>query len=163
MATEKSKDALDWDETFVQLCNIIAMRSKDPNTQNGSCIVNDKNIIVGLGYNGFPRGCSDDELPWEREGGFCDVKYAYVVHAEANAIFNANAEVAGTRIYCNLFPCNECSKIIIQKGIKEVIYTSDKYHDQDIWKSSRKMLDMAGVKYRQYEPKNELILKKIEK
>lgn len=160
MTIGKRKDYLDWDETFVQLCNIIARRSKDPNTQNGSCIVNDKNIIVGMGYNGFPFGCSDDILPWDREGDFCETKYSYVVHAEANAIFNANSDIAGTRLYCNLFPCNECTKIIIQNGIKEIIYTSDKYHDEDIWKVSRKMLDLAGVAYRKYDAKNELILRK---
>jgi dCMP deaminase len=163
MKTEKRKDYLDWDETFVQLCNIIAQRSKDPSTQNGSCIVNDKNIILGMGYNGFPYGCSDDVLSWSREGDFCDVKYAYVVHAEANAIFNANGNISGARIYCNLFPCNECAKIVIQNGIKEIIYTSDKYHDDDIWKASRKLLDLAGVKYRKYEPKNDLILNKRKK
>lgn len=160
MEISKRKDYLDWDETFVQLCNIIALRSKDPNTQNGSCIVNDKNIILGMGYNGFPYGCSDDELPWGREGDFCQTKYPYVVHAESNAIFNASSEVTGSRIYCNLFPCNECAKIIIQNGIKEIIYTSDKYHNDDIWKVSRKLFDLAGVKYRLYETKNDLILKR---
>jgi dCMP deaminase len=162
MKTDKRKGYLDWDETFVQLCNIIALRSKDPNTQNGSCIVNDKNVILGMGYNGFPFGCSDDVLPWNREGEFCDTKYAYVVHAEANAVFNANGDVAGARLYCSLFPCNECAKILIQKGIKEVVYTSDKYHDADIWKVSRKLLDLAGVTYRKYETKHDLILKKKE-
>ena len=158
METRKRKDYLSWDETFVQLCNIIALRSKDPNTQNGSCIVNEKNIILGMGYNGFPYGCSDDELPWGREGSFCDTKYSYVVHAEANAIFNASGPVAGSRLYCNLFPCNECAKIIIQNGIKEVIFTSDKYHDQDIWKVSRKLFDLAGVKYREYKVEYDLTL-----
>lgn len=160
METGKRKDYLDWDETFVQLCNIMALRSKDPSTQNGSCIVNEKNIILGMGYNGFPYGCSDDELPWCREGDFCETKYPYVVHAEANAIFNSNGNVAGSRIYCNLFPCNECAKIIIQNGIREVIYTSDKYHNEDIWKVSRRLFDSAGVEYREYKAKNDLILKK---
>jgi dCMP deaminase len=160
MTIGKRKDYLDWDETFVQLCNIIARRSKDPNTQTGACIVNNKNIVVGMGYNGFPRGCSDENLPWDREGEFYDTKYPYVVHAEENAILNSNAETEGARMYCGLFPCNECAKVIIQRGIKEVIYTDDKYHDNDAWRVSRRMFDLAGIKYRKYITQNELILRK---
>lgn len=160
METDKRKDYFDWDETFMQMCKVIAQRSKDPNTQNGACIVNEKNIVIGLGYNGFPRGCGDGELPWNREGSFCDTKYAYVVHAEENAVLNSNAQTEGTRMYCTLFPCNECTKVIIQKGIKEVIYENDKYHDDDIWKVSRKMLGLAGITYRQYITKNSLIFEK---
>jgi dCMP deaminase len=161
MDTGMRKDYFNWDETFMQMCKVIANRSKDPNTQNGACIVNKDNIIIGLGYNGFPRGCGDGDLPWAREGNFCDKKYAYVVHAEANAILNANASTEGARIYCTLFPCNECAKIIIQRGIKEVVYNNDKYHDDDIWVASRKMLDMAGVKFRQYDTEHKLIFEKI--
>jgi len=160
MNNDKKRDYFSWDETFMQICRVIAQRSKDPNTQTGACIVNNDNIVVGLGYNGFPRGCSDDELPWKREGDFCDKKYAYVVHAEENAVLNANADTKGAKLYCSLFPCNECAKVIIQRGIKEIIYESDKYHDDPIWEASRKMLDMAGVKYRQYVPENELKFEK---
>lgn len=160
METDKRKDYFDWDETFMQMCRVISQRSKDPNTQNGACIVNEKNIVIGLGYNGFPRGCDDSELPWNREGSFCDTKYAYVVHAEENAVLNASTVTDGSRMYCTLFPCNECAKVIIQKGIKEIIYDSDKYHDDDKCKVSRKMLDLAGIKYRQYNPKNSLIFEK---
>ena len=160
MKDDKRKDYFGWDETFMQMSKVIAERSKDPNTQNGACIVNDKNIIVGLGYNGFPRGCGDEQLPWKRKGGFCDTKYAYVVHAEENAVLNSNADVEGAKLYCTLFPCNECAKVIIQKGIKEVIFESDKYHDDDIWIASRKLLDLAGVKYRQYIPKYKMEFKK---
>lgn len=160
MQNEARKDYFDWDETFMQMCKVIANRSKDPNTQNGACIVNDKNVIIGLGYNGFPRGCGDDKLPWGREGGFCDTKYAYVVHAEENAVYNANASTEGSILYCTLFPCNECAKTIIQKGIKEIVYEDDKYHDADAWKVSRKILDTAGIKYRKYITKNSLIFEK---
>lgn len=160
METDKRKDYFDWDETFMQMCKVIANRSKDPSTQNGSCIVNKENIIIGVGYNGFPRGCGDGDLPWAREGSFCDKKYAYVVHAEANAILNSNASTEGAKLYCTLFPCNECAKIIIQRGISEVIYDCDKYHDDEVWVASRRMLDMAGVKCRQYIPKNKLIFEK---
>lgn len=142
------------------MARTIAKRSKDPNTSTGACIVNKDNVIIGLGYNGFPRGCSDDYLPWNREGGFCETKYAYVVHSEANAVLNSNTEVKGAKIYCTLFPCNECVKILIQAGIAEIIYEHDKYHDTDIWKAARIMLNMAGVKYRQFVPENELIFKK---
>jgi dCMP deaminase len=159
MKTAKRGDYIDWDETFMLMTHLISNRSKDPNTQTGACIVDKNNIVVGLGYNGFPRGCSDDDLPWEREGGTMESKYAYVVHAEANAIMNSNVKVEGCRLYVNLFPCNECAKMIIQNGIKEVVYESDKYKDVDIFKASRKMLEMAGVKLRQYSTSKELNLK----
>ncbi len=147
----------------MHICKVISKRSKDPNTQNGACIVNPDNIIIGLGYNGFPRGCSDDQLPWAREGEFVEKKYAYVVHAEENAILNANADTKGSKLYCTLFPCNECAKVTIQRGIKEIIYESDKYHDDPIWEASRRLLDLAGVEYRQYDPEHDLKFEKKEK
>lgn len=160
MKNDKREDYLDWDETFMLMSKLIAQRSKDPNTQTGACIVDDNNVIVGLGYNGFPRGCNDDKLPWCRKGDLLEAKYAFVVHAEANAIMNANVSVKNCRLYCYLFPCNECAKNIIQKGIKEVIYESDKYKDVDIFKASRKMLKMTGVKLRKYSPKHKMVLRK---
>lgn len=135
----------------MRMAHVISERSKDPSTQGGSVVVNDENIIIGLGYNGWPRGINDDDLPWGRKGSFLDTKYAYVVHSEENAIYNSNAQTKGCRIYSTLFPCNECVKTIIQNGIKEIIFESDKYHDEDIWKAARKMLDLAGIKYRQYK------------
>jgi dCMP deaminase len=160
MTTQKREGYFSWDETFMQIARVIAQRSKDPSTQAGACIVDSKNIILSLGYNGFPRGCSDEQLPWEREGGMCDTKYAYVVHAEANAVLNTQASTDGAKLYCTLFPCNECAKVIIQKGIKEVVFESDKYHDKSEWEASRRMLDLAGVKCREYIPENELNFKK---
>ncbi len=160
MKNDKRKEYLDWDEAFMLMSDLIAKRSKDPSTQVGACIVNEQNIIVGLGYNGFPRGCHDDKLPWCREGETLETKYAYVVHAEANAIMNANGSVKNCRLYVNLFPCNECAKAIIQGGIKEVIYTSDKYADMDIFKAARKMFEVSGVKLRQYLPKHQIKLSK---
>lgn len=158
MRNDKRTTYLDWDETFMLMSQLIAHRSKDPSTQVGACIVDADNVIVGLGYNGFPRGCHDDKLPWCREGAALDTKYAYVVHAEANAIMNANDSVVGCRMYVDLFPCNECAKIIIQSGIREVIYNSDKYADVDIFKASRKMLKMAGVQLRHYVPRHQLVV-----
>lgn len=160
MKNDKRKDYLDWDETFMLMSDLIAKRSKDPSTQVGACIVDDRNVIVGLGYNGFPRGCHDDSLPWCREGETLKTKYAYVVHAEANAIMNANNSVRDCRIYVGLFPCNECAKAIIQGGIKEVIYTSDKYADVDIFKAARKMFEASGVTLRQYTPRHQIELNK---
>lgn len=129
---------------------LSAKRSKDPSTQVGACIVNQYNKIVGIGYNGFPIGCSDDELPWERNSdNENETKYPYVVHAEANAILNSTKDLHGSRIYVALFPCNECTKLIIQSGIKEILYLSDKYKDTQSVKASKKMLDMADVKYKQ--------------
>lgn len=145
------RNVLTWDEYFMSLAHLSGMRSKDPNTQVGACIVNERKRIVGIGYNGLPYGCNDDEYPWEREGGFLDTKYAYVVHAELNAILNATEPLQNCTIYVSLFPCNECAKAIIQSGIKEVVYESDKYRDTDSAKASRRMLNSAGVKLRQID------------
>lgn len=135
------------------MTHVIADRSKDPSTQAGAVVVNQRNVVVGMGYNGWPRGIETDALPWDRDGDLYDSKYAYIVHAEENAVYNSNAQTEGCKIYCTLFPCNECAKTIIQNGIKEIIFESDKYHDEDIWKASRRLLDLAGVAYRQYSSK----------
>lgn len=128
---------------------LSARRSKDPGTQVGACIVNNKNKIVGAGYNGLPIGCHDDDFPWDKEGNFLDTKYPYVCHAELNAILNnIGMDLQGCKIYTALFPCNECTKAIIQSGIREVIYLSDKYASNDIFKASKTMLETAGVSYR---------------
>lgn len=144
----KKKDYLSWDEYFMGIAILASKRSKDPNTQVGSCIANDDNIIVSIGYNGFPRGCSDDEFPWEREAEKMeDTKYPYVVHSEQNAILNSRQNLKGCKIYVTLFPCNECAKAIIQSGIKHIYYLCDKYHDTPTQFVSRRLLDSAGVKY----------------
>lgn len=128
---------------------LSAKRSKDPNTQVGACIVNEKNKIVGAGYNGLPIGCHDDEFPWSKQGDFLETKYPYVCHAELNAILNnIGMDLKGCRIYTALFPCNECTKAIIQSGISEVVYLSDKYESTDSARASKMMLDKAGVHYR---------------
>lgn len=148
----KRKDYISWDEYFMGVALLAAERSKDPSTQVGACIVNDDNKIVSTGYNGAPIGYNDDTImSWEREGNFLDTKYAYVCHAELNAILNSPHAVKNCRIYVALFPCNECAKAIIQSGIKEVIYMNDKYADTDGVKASKKMLDACGVSYRKYE------------
>lgn len=146
----KREDYLRWDDYFMQIAKLSAQRSKDPHTQVGACIVDAKKRIVGIGYNGFPRGCSDDLLPWVREADDpLDTKYLYVVHAEANAILNKNdANITGSRIYVSLFPCNECAKLIIQAGIIEVIYDCDKYETSKSTVAAKKMFDMAHVSYR---------------
>ena len=142
----EKKKILSWDEYFLSLAHLSGMRSKDPNTQEGAVIVDDKNRIVSIGYNGMPRGCYDDQFPWGREGGFLETKYAFVVHAELNAILNSSRPVEG---YVSLFPCNECAKAIIQSGIKAVYYESDKYADSDNVIASKKMLLNAGVTLKQ--------------
>lgn len=137
---------------------LSALRSKDPNTQVGACIVNKNNKIVGIGYNGFPIGCNDDDFPWDRDSkNINDTKYPYVVHAEANAILNSTKDLHGARLYVGLFPCNECAKLIIQSGIEEIVYLSDKYKDTDSTRASRKMFSKAGVKERQLVIKNSII------
>lgn len=137
----------------MRMAHVISERSKDPSTQAGAVVVSLNNVVVGMGYNGWPRGIKAEDLPWDREGSFCNKKYAFVVHAEENAIYNSNSKTENCKIYCTLFPCNECVKTIIQVGIKEVVYESDKYHDDEAWQAARKMCDLAGVTYRQYESK----------
>lgn len=144
----KREGYINWDEYFMGVAILASQRSKDPSTQVGACIVNDDNKIMSVGYNGFPRGISDDDFPWERSGDKeSNTKYPYVCHAELNAILNAGGNsLKDCRIYVALFPCNECAKAIIQSGIKEVIYISDKYKDTDLVQASRRMLNCAGVK-----------------
>ena len=147
----KRKDYISWNEYFMGVAKLAARRSKDPNTQVGACIVSQDNIIISTGYNGMPKGCSDDEFPWGREGA--ETKYPFVVHAELNAILNASGrDLRGSRVYVALFPCNECAKAIIQSGVKEVVYLSDKYANTPGVQASKRMLDAAGVKYTQLRP-----------
>ena len=142
----KRQDYITWDEYFMGVASLAAMRSKDPSTQVGACIVDNENRILSTGYNGFPSGCSDDDFPWDREGGFSETKYPFVVHAELNAILNAHGKnLVGAKLYVALFPCNECAKAIIQSGIREVVYLSDKYADTPSTLASKRMLTSAGV------------------
>jgi len=148
----KREQYINWDEYFMGVALLSAKRSKDPNTQVGACIVNSDKKIVGVGYNGFPMGIDDDLFPWDREGAFLETKYPYVCHAELNAILNSiSRDLKGCSIYVALFPCNECAKAIIQSGITEVVYLSDKYSDSDIVKASKRMLTSANVTLRQLE------------
>lgn len=146
-------DYISWDEYFMGIAILSAQRSKDNNTQVGSCIVSDENKILSLGYNGMPIGCPDDNMPWKRSGAPLETKYMFVCHAELNAILNSPApSLKGSRVYTTLFPCNECTKAIIQSGIREVIYLDDKYNGTDTDLAAKMMFDMAGVTYRKYEP-----------
>ena len=148
----KREKYITWDEYFMGVALLSAKRSKDPSTQVGACIVSPQNKIVGAGYNGLPAGCRDEEFPWEKDGAFLETKYPYVCHAELNAILNnIGMDLQGCRIYTALFPCNECAKAIIQAGITEVVYLSDKYNGSDISLASRKMLDTAGVRHRKVQ------------
>ncbi len=146
------KKYLSWDEYFMGIAIFTSLRSKDPSSKVGAVIVNEKNHIVGTGYNGFVAGVDESQFSWEREGEWLETKYPYVVHAEANAILNSTtSNLEGCRIYTTLFPCNECAKQIAQKGIKEVIYVSDKHRDQDFHKAALKIFEAAGVKTRKLE------------
>lgn len=155
---KRNQGVLTWDEYFMGIAHLSTGRSKDPSTRVGAVIVDENKKIVGIGYNGFPSGVSDDDNPWSREGDFMDSKYAYVVHAELNAILNAPREVRNCSIYVSLFPCNECAKAIIQSGIKEVVYEDDKYADTDAVKVSKKILTEAGVILRKTEQRVEVQL-----
>ncbi len=153
--TDKRTNYLSWDDYFMAVALLSAQRSKDPNTQVGACVANKQNKIVGVGYNGFPIGCSDDDLPWARTGKLLNTKYPYVCHAELNAVLNSiSKDLSGCRIYVGLFPCNECTKVIIQAGIKEIIYLSDKYAETEAVRASKIMLDTSpNISYRQIKSK----------
>ena len=139
---------ISWDEYFMGVAILSSKRSKDPSTQVGACVVNEDKRIIGIGYNGFPRGCDDNIYPWGKtSNNILETKYPYVVHAEANAILNSSASLKGATIYVTLFPCNECAKLLIQSGIRHIIYMSDKHSEQDSTKASKRMLDSAGVTY----------------
>jgi dCMP deaminase len=155
----KRSDYITWDQYFMGIAIMSANRSKDPNTQVGACIVDQDNRILTVGYNGMPSGCNDDEMPWDREGEGMASKYFFVCHAELNAILNyrGGGTLRGSRCYVTLFPCNECAKAIIQSGIKEVIYMCDKYADSESTMASKKMFEMAGVKYTEYENQHKKI------
>ncbi|MBS5785707.1 MAG: deoxycytidylate deaminase [Clostridia bacterium] len=158
------KDYLSWDEYFMAVAKLSAMRSKDPHTQVGACIVSNDNRILSIGYNGAPNGFNDEKFPWGREGNPLETKYLYVVHAERNAILNyrgSRKDLENSKIYVDLFPCNECAKEIIQAGIKEVVYLSDKYANTDETIASKKLLDSCNVSYRKIDlnNSNEVVIK----
>ncbi len=161
----KRQDYISWDEYFMSISLLAAQRSKDPNTQVGCCIVSGKdspypeNVIISTGYNGFPYGCSDDEFPWDRSGAPNATKYPFVVHSELNAILNAGGKsLVGAKLYVSLFPCNECAKAIIQSGIREIIYISDKHADDLGTIASKRLLKAAGVKCTRLIPKKKEIV-----
>ncbi len=160
---KQRKDYLNWDEYFMGIAVLSSKRSKDPNTQVGACIVSKTNRILSIGYNGTPNGYEDKYFPWDRSGDFLDTKYAFVCHAEMNAISNFKGDkkdLENAKLYVTLFPCNECAKLVIQNGIKEIVYLSDKYKDTDGNIASKRMFDECGVKYNEFpkEKRNNILL-----
>ena len=152
MINKQRKDYISWDEYFMAIARLSSMRSKDPNTQVGACIVGHDNRILSIGYNGAPNGFDDKNFPWDRVGDTENTKYAYVCHGEMNAILNyrgSRKDLEGAKIYVDLFPCNECAKLIIQSGIKEVIYLRDKYKDTAEVRVSKKMFKECGVSFKE--------------
>ena len=150
----KREDYISWDEYFMGIALLSARRSKDPSTQVGACIVSNENRILSVGYNGMPRNCDDDEYPWDREGGALETKYMFVCHAELNAILNyssANGTLKGSKVYTTLFPCNECAKALVQSGVSEIVYYSDKYSTTDSTLAAKRMFRSAGIKLTSYE------------
>ncbi|ATZ18070.1 deoxycytidylate deaminase [Mesoplasma melaleucae] len=145
----KRTNFLSWDQFFMTVAKVCAMRSKDPSTQVGAILVNNLKQIISTGYNGFPRGVDDDKFPWTRDGEWIDTKYPYVAHAELNAIVSARTNLTNCDVYVTLFPCNECTKIIIQAGISKVYYLEDKYSDSKEVQASKRMLEAAKIEYKQ--------------
>ena len=157
----KRLNCLTWDEYFIALAKLTAMRSKDPSTQVGACIVSEDNRILSVGYNGAPNGFDDDNFPWDRQGENLETKYPYVCHAEMNAVLNyrgTRKDFENARIYVDLFPCNECAKIIIQSGIKKVIYLSNKYKDSENNIASRRLFDSCEVEYHQLDLEKQITI-----
>ena len=151
--SDKRNDYITWDEYFMGVAVLAAQRSKDPSTQVGACIIDSNKRIISTGYNGFPKGCSDDDFPWNRDDKCGETKYPFVVHAELNAILNAGgSSVSGSKLYVSLFPCNECAKAIIQSGVKEVVYLSDKYNGTPTDVASKRMLEAAGITLTKLKP-----------
>lgn len=160
---KKREDYIDWDDYFMGIAILSAKRSKDPGTQVGACIVSPDKKIVGVGYNGLPQGCDDDNFPWDREGEFLETKYAFICHAELNAILNSTKKLENCSIYVDLFPCNECAKSIIQSGIKEVVYLSDKYNGTDSNTASKILFKAANIKLRKLTPKFDSLILNFKK
>ena len=163
---QERKDYLKWDQYFMALAEVCSLRSKDPNTRVGACLVDENNKVISLGYNGMPIGCDDTKMPWGRQSKeFLETKYPFVCHAELNAILNSKGKIySGGIIYTTLFPCNECAKAIIQSGIRKVIYKEDKYEKEDSFKAAKHMFNLAGVVYERYSFRGERIeidIKKI--
>uniref|UniRef100_I5ASZ9 Deoxycytidylate deaminase n=1 Tax=Eubacterium cellulosolvens (strain ATCC 43171 / JCM 9499 / 6) TaxID=633697 RepID=I5ASZ9_EUBC6 len=161
--SDKRTDYISWDEYFMAVARLAGMRSKDPNSQVGSCIVSPDNKILSIGYNGFPRGCSDEEFPWSREDEDpLRTKYVYVTHSELNAILNyRGGSLEGSKLYVSLFPCNECAKAIIQAGIKTVIYAENKYEGTPAVTASQMMFAAAGVEVRKYQATDRVLEIKV--
>lgn len=145
---QKRDDYITWEAYFMGLALLSAQRSKDPKRQVGACIVDQNNKVLSIGYNGAPTGFSDDLLPWQKEGSFVDTKYAYICHAELNAILNFHGDLRGSKLYVTYFPCNECAKAIIQAGIQEIVYLEDKNSEETL--VAKKLFDTCGVTYRPY-------------
>ncbi len=156
----KNENYISWDAYFMGIALLSSKRSKDPNTRVGACLVSPDNKILSLGYNGMPIGCSDNEYPWEREAKDpLDTKYLYVCHAEMNALLNySGIGLKGAKLYVTLFPCNECTKALIQSGIHEVIYLHDKYPDSPSTIAAKRMMNTTGLIFRKYELEHQEIL-----
>lgn len=163
---KQRKDYLNWEEYFMGIAKLSSLRSKDPNTQVGACVVSNDNRILTIGYNGAPNGFDDDIFPWDRDGNVLNTKYPYVCHAEMNALVNyrgSNKQFDGATVYVTLFPCNECAKLIVQLGIKEVIYLSDKYDGTDMNTVAKRLFDTCGIKYRPFNSSLNKIEMELEK
>ncbi len=158
----KRENYINWDEYFMGIAILSAQRSKDPSTQVGACIVSNENKILSVGYNGMPRNCDDDIYPWDREGDELNTKYMFVCHAELNAILNySGSDLKGSKVYVTLFPCNECAKALIQSGISEVIFYSDKYSDSFSTLAAKRMFESAGIKMTAYKESGKVINVKL--
>lgn len=140
----KRLDYISWDDYFMKIALLSAQRSKDPSCQVGCCIIDNNNVICGIGYNGMPSGISDNLVPWGKDSeNELDNKYPYVCHAEMNAILNSNIRsLTNCSIYTTHSPCRECVKLIIQSGIDTIYFLTYK---KDL--ASERMIKLKNIKF----------------
>jgi dCMP deaminase len=135
----------DWDRVWISIAQIIKQRSKDPNTQVGAVVVSPNNRSMHCGYNGFPVGVKDTPKRWERP-----TKHDFILHAEKNAILNSKENLEGWTLYVTLFPCVLCATIIIQSGIKRVVYGEKPHRPQSKYDLSTEIMVEAGIAIEKY-------------
>jgi dCMP deaminase len=144
----------EWDTLFMSLAFLVSQRSPDEQTKVGSILVDENHRILSLGFNGFPRGCKDANLPATRPD-----KYFYIIHAESNCLMNAS--VINNPNQCTMYvtakPCSECTKQIIQYGIGNIVYGPVKFSGMDdpqYLEKMDKMLDGTKLNFVEFDSNN---------
>lgn len=129
-----------WSEYFMAIARTVSIRSKDPNTKVGAVLVDKDNRIIGTGYNGFPQAMIETPELWQRP-----IKYEYVVHAEVNCILHSTSNTKNSSLFVTMYPCKDCAKLIVNAGVKRIIYADDKYKNE----ISEHIFNSCGINVRQ--------------